>query len=264
MLKHLRLLRSFCRISFSDLSEFRVDFFTSILHYLVYQALFLIFWKSILTLSNGHLGHWTLPELIVFSSFSLFSNAISLWFYGLLTLHDKVLHGQLDKYLCRPISPLFGLLAEEIRAFASLQQALAGFLIALPVALLYRLEVHLFDAILAAILLLLGSLTLVLIQGCVALLSFWLGDVSRMQSFLGLMGDFEKYPIDFFPLGLRRFLTWIIPIGMASTLPTLALFGKLPQAWAYLLGAVGLALIWALALIRLFTRALVRYESFGG
>lgn len=264
MLKHLKLLYRFATISFRNMSEFRVDFMTSILHNIIYQAIFIIFWKSILGFTSDSLGEWTFPELAILCAFTLLATAIMQWFAGLTGLSRKVLRGEVDKYLCKPISPLFALLAEEMRGMASLQQLISAGAILGGICFYYDVEVSLVGAAWSLLVLAVGCTAVILIQGTLALLAFWLGDVSRIQSLFVISGELERYPLTLFPTWLQRLLTWIIPIGLISTFPVLIFLGRLEIAKTYLGIAVGLLVLWSLVFTVTWNRALRRYESFGG
>lgn len=61
-----RLLWRLVRVGFRQETEFRVDFWLTIIQFLVYNALFVTFWRAI-TSGTMALGPWTTGELIVFS-----------------------------------------------------------------------------------------------------------------------------------------------------------------------------------------------------
>lgn len=261
--KYARLLSRFVVVSFRDMSEFRLDFATSLLHNLIYQAIFIIFWKSIITFS-GALGEWSFPDLVVLSTFSLLSAAIMQWFAGFLHLSNKVLRGEVDRYLCRPISPLFALLAEQMNGLASAQQTLSGVAILAAVCLYFHLAVTPLAVAGSLAVLAVGCVVVVLIQGSIGLLTFWLGDVSRLHSLFLISGEFEKYPVDLFPAVLRNALIWVIPIGLIATYPALIFLGRVELTGGLLAVGALLVAVWSLIFQRLWAKALVRYESFGG
>jgi len=262
--KHFKLLFRFATISFRNMSEFRIDFITSILHNIIYQAIFIIFWKSILGFTSGSLGEWTFPELAILSAFTLLSTAIMQWFAGLTALSRKVLRGEIDKYLCKPISPLFALLAEEMRALASLQQLISAIVIIGVITVYFDVTVTLTSALWSLLVLLIGCISVVLIQGTLALLAFWFGDVSRLQHLFLITGEFERYPLTLFPSWVQRMLTLIIPIGLISTYPVLIFVGQVEIATTYLLIGGALLVLWCGIFSVTWRRALRRYESFGG
>ncbi|HEX6085962.1 MAG TPA: ABC-2 family transporter protein [Thermoanaerobaculia bacterium] len=262
--KYARLLYRFVAISFRNMSEFRLDFFTSIVHSLIYQAIFIVFWKSVLTFTAHDLGGWTFPDLVVLSAFTLVSNSVMLWFAGLLRLPQKVIKGELDKYLCKPVSPLFALVAEEVNAIPSAQRMISALLILGGACAYFGFRPAPANVLLSLGLMILGCFLMLLVQGCVAMLSFWWGDVSYLSSLVNLTGEFERYPITLFPLGVRGFLTWIVPIAAISTFPVLVFLGKAESVARYFGIAALLAIVW-MTLFRLsWRKALARYEAFGG
>lgn len=262
--KYSRLLGRFIAISFRDMSEFRIDFFTSILHSLIYQAIFIVFWKAVLTFTADDLGGWRFPDLVILTAFTLVSNAVMQWFAGLLQLPRKVLNGELDKYLSKPLSPLFALIAEEVNGMASTHQMVSALLILGGACLYFGVQPAIGNILVSLLLMILGCIVLLLIQGWISMLTFWWGDVSRLSSIFMLSGEFERYPINLFPLTVRHLLTWVIPIGAISTYPVLIFLGRADGAARYLGIAATLALFWGLVFQLSWRKALARYEAFGG
>lgn len=263
-LRYAKLWLRFATLSFRDMSEFRVDFFTSVLQHVVHQAVFVIFWRSVLGAGLGSLGHWTFPQLAVLTAFGLISTAAMQWFVGLLHLPRKVVRGELDRYLCRPISPLFALLAEEMQGLGSLQQLVSAGVILVAVCGYYGVPVQPVDALAGLGLLAVACVAVLLLQGCLGLLAFWLGDVSNLSRLLMITGEFERYPIDLFPGWLRNLLVWAVPIGLISTYPVLVLLGRRELALPALGAALALLVLWATVFIAMWRRALARYDSVGG
>jgi ABC-2 type transport system permease protein len=261
--KYSRLLGRFIVISFRDMSEFRIDFFTSVLHSLIYQAIFIVFWKAVLSFTPD-LGGWTFPDLVILTAFTLVSNAIMQWFAGLLSLPRKVLNGELDKYLSKPLSPLFALIAEDINGMASAHQMISALLILGTTCVYFGVTPAVANIVLSLLLTITGCIVLLLIQGWISMLTFWWGDVSRLSSIFMLSGEFERYPINVFPLAVQRLLTWVIPIGAISTYPVLVFLGRAASPGRYLAIAATLALAWALVFQLSWRKALARYEAFGG
>ncbi len=68
-----------------------------------------------------------------------------------------------------------------------------------------------------------------------------------------------RYPVGIYPGWLRLVLTWIIPVGLMTTVPAQALAGDLVPAT--LLGSVALAAALLAAASLLFRIGLRRYAS---
>jgi ABC-2 type transport system permease protein len=259
-----KLLYRFAAVSFRDMSVFRTDFLMSLLHNLVYQAIFLIFWKSVLSFTASRLGGWTFPELAVLSSFTLISAAVAQWLVGLLQLSSKILDGDLDKYLCKPVPPLLALLGDSVNGLASFQQLASAGVLLTAVCLYYRVPLSPGSVAAGLLILVLGCAAVLLIRGCIALSAFWLGDVSRINGLFQISSEFERYPVNLFPLWLQGTLTWVVPVGLISTWPVLAFLGKGGPPWAWLGTGAALVAFWGLIFREIWRRALRRYESFGG
>ena len=103
------------KLRFHKLTVFRLDFFGP---FLVDGSLFLI---QLLVFGAVYknveaIGSWESGEMIIYiGTFSLL-NAVSMTicFFGLIEIPGKILNGDMDLYLTKPISPLFRLTFEKM------------------------------------------------------------------------------------------------------------------------------------------------------
>lgn len=115
MKKNYRVLKELIKIRFHNLMVFRLDFFAP---FFVDGSLFLV---QLLVFSAVYsnidsIGTWGKGEMILYlGTFSLL-NAISMTvcFFGLIGIPGKILNGEMDLYLTKPVSPLFRLTFEQI------------------------------------------------------------------------------------------------------------------------------------------------------
>lgn len=115
MRKNYRVLKELIKIRFHHLTVFRLDFFAP---FLIDGSLFLV---QLLVFGAVYgnvdsIGTWGRGEMILYiGTFSLL-NAISMTvcFFGLNGIPDKVMSGEMDLYLSKPVSPLFRLTFEQI------------------------------------------------------------------------------------------------------------------------------------------------------
>ena len=68
-----------------------------------------------------------------------------------------------------------------------------------------------------------------------------------------------RYPLGLYPGWVRLVLTWVVPVGMVTTVPAQALTGDLTPE--LLLGSVGLAAVFFVGASTLFGVGLRRYSS---
>jgi ABC-2 type transport system permease protein len=68
-----------------------------------------------------------------------------------------------------------------------------------------------------------------------------------------------RYPVGLYPGWLRLVLTWVVPVGIMTTVPAQALTGELPAGT--LMGSLALALVLLAGASALFRGGLRRYAS---
>ncbi|WMN60568.1 ABC-2 family transporter protein [Pseudoalteromonas xiamenensis] len=261
---HLDTFYSFLRLSFKDLSVFRSDFFISIIHLIIYQGIFILFWDALLGKIGVDLGAWDQGSLSLLVLTGLIFSSIRLLFYGFTTMSEKVVTGTIDKYLCRPISPIWALLAEDTKIWASFHSLFTCLLLFIALDLNYHFVFSVKNAFYFMFSVVLGSLTLVLFEGVVSLSSFWFGRTDKIFYLVNSFADFQRYPISLFPSFIQHLLMWVIPIALVSSIPVMFLFGKFESPEILLLAQTILMLTWFFLFIYLWKKALKNYDSVGG
>ncbi len=91
-----------------------------------------------------------------------------------------------------------------------------------------------------------------------AALVFWSPGFLFTWLFDGIF-QMARYPVGIYPGWLRLVLTWVIPVGLMTTVPAQALTGDLAAPW--LLGSAGLAVLLLFAASLLFRAGLRHYAS---
>jgi ABC-2 type transport system permease protein len=115
ILKNIRIFFMLLKLRFARLTEFRLSFFGP---FFVDSSLFIIqvlIFKTIYAHVES-IGGWGQGQMLIFiGTFSLI-NALNmiLYFFGVITIPDKVKSGSLDLYLTKPVSPLFRISFENI------------------------------------------------------------------------------------------------------------------------------------------------------
>jgi ABC-2 type transport system permease protein len=258
---YLRLVGQFARASAQNELAYRANFWISLLH-------------SLLGLATGVLGlvvlfgqvetvrGWDLPSMLALLGVYLTLSALRDLFLGpsleaLAGMDGEIWTGQFDFTLLRPVDAQFLASVRHWRPFALVDLVLGLGVLAVaagqlgqslaPLHLLtFLLTLAAGVAILYAILLAFSALTL----WSPGFLFTWLFDgLFRMA----------RYPVGLYPGWLRIVLTWVVPVGIMTTVPAQALAGTLPAGM--LPGSVLLALALFLAASLLFRLGLRRYAS---
>lgn len=230
MRRHIRLIRTFIRASAQQETAYRANFAISLFH-------------SLLNFATGVLGivvlfdqveaihGWdftsTLAVLGVYLTLSaLRSLFMSPSFDALAGMDGEVWLGTLDFTLLRPVDTQFLASFRQWRLFALFDLLLGlGVLGAALVEMAHALsmsEIAAFVVALAS-----GSAVLYAILLAFAGLVFW----SPGFLFSWLFNDLfqmARYPVGIYPGALRLVLTWIVPVGVMTTIPARALTGDLP------------------------------------
>lgn len=257
------MLRSYLAINWRSSAQYRGDYIAQTFGFVSSVAATAVFWASILSLTSFMTEEWSLAEFSVLGVFGVCGCSLFDLTIGLTSLPRKVVAGDIDKYLARPISPLFAVVAEDIQideVVRNLITAAMGFVF-LRVTFGYRLNVLLL--LLAAALMLLGVVALSCYRLLISLLSFWLGDTRPLYNLI-LIEDFqpERFPIVLLPRWLLVSCTVVLPVGYLATYPTMLFFGKTGLTS---FGPLAISLVaWLLVLGVLWRCALSRYESNGG
>ncbi len=261
MRHYLKLARYFIQASIQQETAYRANFFISLLH-------------SLLNFGVGVLGvmvlfgqvemvrGWdfasTLAVLGVYLTVSALRDLfISPSLDALAGLEGDVWSGRLDYTLLRPVDTQFLASFRQWRLFALFDLALG---LGVLGAAATRLTAPLTPGSLVAFLILLGAGVAILYAILLAFtgLMFWSPGILFTWVFNGVF-QMARYPVGLYPGWLRLALTWIIPVGLVTTVPAQALAGDLSPGM--LGGGMALAAGLFVGASALFRVGLRRYAS---
>ena len=208
------------------LMEYRVNFLIGAASTIFVQAAGLLaIWVVMGQIPN--LEGWSLPEILLIYGMITLSKSINhmfadnLWTLG----RDYVRTGTFDRFLVRPINPLFHLLADRF-----CHDGIGNFLVGL---LLVGIAASGLD--IAWTPLHIGYLALMVLSGGVIFIAlnlitsvsgFWLMDSVPVTRVVFEMHEFAKYPLVIYPRAIGVLLTVFIPYGFASFFPAPYLMGR--------------------------------------
>lgn len=227
---YLRLIGHFVRASAQQDLAYRANFFISILH-------------SLLNLGTGVLGlavlfdqvdavrGWDFGAALAVLGVYLMVGALRDLFIGpslgsITGIDGEVWSGRLDFTMLRPVNVQFWASFRQWRLFALFDLALG--LGVLGRAILALDTTPTAGHLLTFVVLLFASvLLLYAILLAFTALVFWSPGFLFTWVFDGIF-QMARYPVKLYPGGLRLVLTWIVPVGMITTLPARALTGDVP------------------------------------
>ncbi len=260
-MRHAKLLAAFIRASAQQEMAYRANFFIGLLH-------------SLLNLGTGVLGvvvlfgqvetlrGWDFPATLALLGVYLTVSALRGLVVGpsleaLAGLGQEVMSGNFDFTLLRPVNAQFLASFRQWRLFALVDLALGVGVLAAAVT---RPDQSLSAGQALAFVLTLAAGLVILYAMLLALtaLVFWSPGFLFTWVFDGIF-QMARYPVGIYPGWLRLALTWIVPIGIITTIPAQALTGSVP--WLLVGASALLAAVLAAGASALFHFALRRYSS---
>ncbi len=258
---YVRLVGRFARASAQNELAYRANFWIGLFH-------------SLLNLATGVLGvvvlfgqvetirGWDLPSTLVLLGVYLTLSALRGLFIGpsleaLAGMDGEIWTGQFDFTLLRPVNAQFLASVRHWQPFALVDLALGLGVLGLAAA---QLEQSLGPLRLATFVLTLtvGVAILYAILLTFSALTLWNPGFLFTWVFDGLF-RLARYPVGLYPGWVRLVLTWIVPVGLMTTVPAQALTGSLSGT------ALAASLVAATALLvassLLFRLGLRRYAS---
>ena len=131
MKKYQRMHLIFIRQYIKQIMEYKVDFVVGVLGVFLTQGLNLLF-LNVIFQHIPSLEGWTFQEIAFIYGFSLIPKGLDhLFFDNLWALGQRLVRkGEFDKYLTRPINPLFHILVETFQIDALGELLVGGILLA--------------------------------------------------------------------------------------------------------------------------------------
>ena len=259
MVRYLRLLWMQLRVSLATAMHYRIDF-------LVNGAMSL--WWMVWTLvpvfvvfgGRDEVAGWTLAEsLVVIAWFTLLrgflEGAIN---PSLQQLVEHIRSGTLDFVLIKPADAQFLVSTAKFQPWKVVDLVAAGIILGVAFQRLGRLPEP-GDVAVAAVLLVTAALVLYSMWILVVCAAFWVVRLDNLSYLFTSIFDAARWPLAVFRGAWRILFTFVIPLGLMTTYPAMAILGKLEARTAAL--AVAGALAFTLAARLLWTRALGRYTS---
>jgi ABC-2 type transport system permease protein len=261
----LRLMASFVRASLQEELAYRSNFAISLLHSLL-NLLTGFLGLQVVFSQVYSLGGWSWSQALALLGVYLMAGALRGLFIGpsldmLVGMGQEVASGNFDFTLLRPVDTQFLITFRrwQLLALVDLGLGVSVLVAAFAQGGAAPGAGQLAGQVLAFLLAFLaGMAALYAILLALTALVFWSPGMFFTWVFDALF-QLARYPVGIYPAWMRFFLTWIIPLGIMTTISTQALTGQVTtQA---LLGSVAASAVLLAAASLLFRRAVRRYAS---
>lgn len=260
--RYLKLYGKFMTQYLKFMMQSKVNFFIGFFCFLSTQAsglafLYLVF-QHIPTL-NG----WSYYEILFIYGFAQLPRGLDhlltdyIWILGMRV----IIKGEFDRYLLRPINPLFHLISERFQPDA-FGEIIVGIVITAIATIKLGIEITFIKVILFIFLIVAGAVIYTSIKLFFASLAFWIKNSLPIMNLTYTLSDFAKYPNQIYSKFVQAIITIIIPFAFTAFIPATYFTGdtSLPLA---LFGTVGTAIISFTVAYSTWLRGIKIYESAG-
>jgi ABC-2 type transport system permease protein len=243
MTRYLNLYGLFLTQRFKILMEYRVNFLIGASSTIFVQV------SSLLTIwvvmrQVPSLNGWSYPEVLLIYGLVTLAKSINhmfadnLWTIG----RQYIRTGSFDRFLVRPINPLFHLLADRF-CHDGIGNFLVGLVLVLTAARQLAIPWTPANIGFVALIVLSGGLIFIALNMITGTSAFWLLDAVPVMRVVFDFHLFAQYPLSIYPKAVGILLTWLIPYGFASFYPASYLTGRALGGLAWLAPLVALVLL---------------------
>ena len=243
MIRNIKLVWMLVRMKLSHMMVFRLNFFSS---FLIDGSMFLLELLVFETLYGNvsSIGGWSRAEMIIFVGTFSMINALNMviFFFGVLTIPEKIVTGELDHYLTKPMSPLLRITFEQVTPGSIPLIAMSVLIIGYGASQL-EMAVTAGQVIGYVFLLILMTVLWYDMEVILRCLPFFFPSASAVAD--QVEGDLIslnfRVPGTLYKGIYKLIFYFIVPYGIMSTIPTQMLAGMLtPGGFAYGVGIVAL------------------------
>lgn len=260
-MRYLRLLLTFCSASVRAELEYRSNAVSGALN-----SMFWLAWALgsivIMYRYDDVIAGWNYDEALIVMAMFYAMNGYRQAFIqpNISRISEMVRTGSLDFLLLKPVSSQFLVSFRHISIFNVLDMVI-GVVVALIIA---GASGHLSPATGLSFVVFFGLGLLALHSLALGMhsLTIWMTSSVGIDNILRGSLEVARLPLDFYPRPLRIVLMTILPVGLATTVPALALVGRLTPVSS--VAAVGVVVALFAAACWIWRSALGSYTSAGG
>ncbi len=258
MLRYLRVWRQLLVTAIVREAEYRFNFLTGVVEGIIQLGLAVVTFLLLYRFTDSVAG-WTQDEaLLLVGIYRIVEGIIALQIApNMMSISRDIRHGTMDVLLLRPVSSQF-LVSIQRFSLPDSVNVLIG--LGLTVHAGNRAGVSWSLASIAEAVLLIGCglVLLYVIWFGIVTCSFWLVQISTIDTLFYNFFEAGRYPVSFFHGLLRALLTFVVPVAFATTFPSEALLGRVNH---WLLPAGVLLAVFGLVAVHLFWNYAVRHYS---
>jgi ABC-2 type transport system permease protein len=211
---------------FKILMEYRANFFIGASSTVFVQAASIgAIWVVMRQIPS--LNGWTLDEIfLVYGLLTLAKSINHMFADNLWTLgHAYIRPGGFDRFLVRPIDPLFHLLADRF-CHDGIGNFVIGLVLVVKAFGALSIPWSLANIFYLIVAVLSGGGIFIALNLITCVSSFWIMNSVPVTAAVFQTNEFAKYPLNIYRKSVSVVMTWAIPYGLASFYPASHLLGR--------------------------------------
>jgi ABC-2 type transport system permease protein len=179
---------------------------------------------------------------------------------NLWTVGFQIQDGSFDRFLVRPVDPLFHLLADRFN-HEGLGNLLAGLAAVVHAWSALGIPASPSNVAYAVVSVLSGGAIFIALNLATATTAFWIVLSLPVTRAVHGLHEFAKFPLTLYGKGIQGVFTWLVPFGFASFYPASRLLGR--DVGAVVWAGPAVAAAFSLAAYRFWLFGLRRYSGAG-
>ena len=226
MKKYINLYMKFLQQYIKSLIEYRADFILGLVGFILVQGINVVFINLIFN-SIPSLDGWGFYEVLFIYGFAQIPRGIDHIFTDNLWMLSGsiIVNGNFDRYLIRPLNPLFQIIAERFQPDGFGELIIGIILLGISSSNL-NISFNFQNSVLFLFVVICGTFIYTAIKLAVASMAFW---IKFAQSYLYMayqISNFAKYPMSIYSNAIKGVLTFIIPFAFTGYYPGAYFLGK--------------------------------------
>lgn len=266
--RNFRLYRRLELLHIRTYLEYEADFWIGILAmFLRHGAGIAFIW--VLFDRVPEVAGWTKWEMLFLYSLLLIPRgSVEVLANGQYRLGGLINGGEFDRFLLRPISPVF-----QVFSYTAAIHGLGSALLGVVVLITASSKLGIVWTVPHTLLLLAALASSIVLIASVSLatnsIAFWgIGETGAFPNFVNNLMELSKFPVTIYGMLVQTFLTFVLPFAFITYYPAMALLGRagdtaaaFPLWLAYVSPLAGPAV--ALLVSFIWRRGLARYQGVG-
>lgn len=261
-MKYFRLYFKFASRSIRTLMEYKMDFLIGLSGFVVSQSLGIIL-LGVIFQRIPSLNGWNFYEVLFIYAFAQIPRGLdhlysdNLWIFSRRTIANS----EFDRYLLKPINPLFHLLSEKFQTDA-FGELITGIVLMVYADFYLKINISFIQILIAVLLIICGALIYTSIKLICASFAFFIRNSgSILQTFYSL-SDFAKYSINVYNKVVSSIITFIIPFAFTAYFPA-AYFLHKENVVVSVLGTILITCLFCIVSYGVWLKGIDCYEGAG-